>query len=114
MRVIAKKTSFMDASGEQWITEGKEYELTVSKYKFVDDAGDIHGATTDTVNDYFKIIKCEYCDEATMKSIYYDRNGEILEIYIEPDKTLSVSRPYGCDGANVKINYCPMCGIKLT
>ena len=114
MRAIAKKTSFMNTSGEQWITEGKEYELTISKYKFVDDAGDIHGATTNTVNDYFEIIECEYCDEATMKSIYYDRNGEILEIYIEPDKTLSVSRPYGCDGANAKINYCPMCGIKLT
>lgn len=54
---------------------------------------------------------CEFCNE--LKSLYYDRSGVIQEVYIEPDKTLSVSNQDVEYIANIKINYCPMCGKKL-
>lgn len=34
---------------------------------------------------------CEYCKNE--KSLYYDRNGVIQEVYIEQDKTLSIAHP---------------------
>lgn len=115
MIVRAKETSYMNATGKQWITKDKKYSLSIGEYNFFDDTGGVHSVTSSKLDEYFEVIdtECEYCNEEFMKSIYYNKSHEILEIYIEPDKTLSVSRPYGCDGANVVINYCPMCGTKL-
>lgn len=55
---------------------------------------------------------CDYCKKN--KSLYYDREGVIQEIYIESDKTLTVSHPITEFSVNIPINYCMMCGNKLT
>lgn len=61
MKVIAKKDSFMEDGGEQWLTEGKEYalELSGSYYKFKSDytasthqAG-LHHVLTSQLDNYF-------------------------------------------------------------
>ena len=61
---------------------------------------------------------CEYCDE--MKSIYWNddyRKSSVREVYIEPDKTLTITANASYDednySINIKINYCPMCGREL-
>lgn len=54
---------------------------------------------------------CNYCNSS--KSLHYDKDGVISEIYIESDKTLSVTHPLPEFSVNIKINYCPICGKKL-
>jgi hypothetical protein len=56
-----------------------------------------------------------------MKSIYWNddyRESAIREIYIEPDKTLTIvaeaSYDEDNDSINIKINFCPICGRKLS
>lgn len=57
---------------------------------------------------------CEYCNE--MKSIFWNENektnSELKEIYIEPDKSLTVDFLYS-DAVSIKINYCPICGVRI-
>ena len=64
---------------------------------------------------------CEYCEK--MKSILFRENGimndiDRLELYIEPDKTMTFSHQnmytYKQENINIKINYCPMCGKRLS
>ena len=61
---------------------------------------------------------CDYCER--MKSIYWNTNlneSPIREVYIEPDKTMSITANFGtADGfesSSLNINFCPMCGDKL-
>jgi hypothetical protein len=54
---------------------------------------------------------CEYCKK--MKSLHYDRNGVIQEVYIEQDKTLSITHPISEFSISIDIEYCPKCGVKL-
>lgn len=54
---------------------------------------------------------CEYCEKS--KSLHYDENGVIQEVYIESDKTLSITHPVSEFSINIEIKYCPMCGKKL-
>lgn len=62
---------------------------------------------------------CEYCDE--MKSIYWNDDykvSTVREVYIEQDGTLSISSNASYEDENydinIKINYCPSCGRKLS
>lgn len=62
---------------------------------------------------------CKYCEE--LESIYWNPylgTSFVKEIYIEPDKTLTV-RGCGTDpefeyeGVNFVIDFCPKCGSSL-
>jgi len=48
-----------------------------------------------------------------MKSLFYDQNGAIQEVYIEPDKTLTISHPSSDLSVSLEIKFCPVCGEKL-
>jgi Zn-finger nucleic acid-binding protein len=54
---------------------------------------------------------CDYCEK--LKSLYYDRNGTIEEVFIEEDKILSICHEMSEHSISIEINYCPMCGQKL-
>lgn len=48
-----------------------------------------------------------------MKSMHYDSKGVILEVYIEPDNTMTVAACDCEDSVSIEIEYCPMCGRKF-
>lgn len=56
---------------------------------------------------------CKYCDCNKINSLYFKENGQIQEIYIEPDKTLTILTNLSEESVNIDIKYCPMCGEKL-
>lgn len=54
---------------------------------------------------------CEYCNKS--KSLHYDKCNIIQEVYIEADKTLSVTHYVSEYSISIDIDYCPKCGTKL-
>ncbi|MBY6842787.1 hypothetical protein [Clostridium botulinum] len=54
---------------------------------------------------------CDYCKKS--KSLHYDANGVIQEVYLESDKTLSITHPVSEFNVSIKIRFCPMCGKRL-
>ena len=63
---------------------------------------------------------CEYCENMKsllMRNDNYKGNMDRVELYIEPDKTMTFSHDNTYTGEqeniNIKIHYCPMCGRKL-